>query len=194
MTQAADTRTRILDAALDALPRTGLAGLSVGKLAEAAGMSKSGLFARFGGQDKLQTAIIEAAIARFRTAVIEPARRQSGAKARLEALAEGWTAWLTGDAERPCPILQAAFEAPGLTPQAAETAREARRDFTAWVERLARLAVTEGGLAPHTDPAEFAFRFEGIGLAAQSAGPIQRRPDAAALTRTAFSNLFKAYS
>lgn len=194
MIKSADTRLRILDAALDSLPRTGLAGLSVGKLAEAAGMSKSGLFARFGGQDKLQTAIIEAAIARFREAVIDPARRQSGARARLEALAEGWTVWLTGEPDRPCPILQAGFEAPGLTPEAAETARQARRDFTAWIERLARLAVTEGGLAPQTDPADFAFRFEGIGLAAQSAGAIQCRSDADALARNAFSDLFKAYS
>ncbi|TGY87781.1 TetR/AcrR family transcriptional regulator [Marinicauda algicola] len=187
-----DTRTRILDAALEALPETGLAGLSVGKLAAAAGMSKSGLFARFGGQDALQNAIIEAAIDRFRDQVIEPARAQKGARARLETLADRWTDWLL--LTRPCPILQAAFEAPGLTPQAAETARQSRRDFTSWVERLARIAVAEGGLAAHTDPASFAFRFEGTGLATQSAGPIQGRDDAATLARAAFSDLFKAHS
>lgn len=192
MSRSEDTRQHILDAALSALPQTGLAGLSVGRLAQEAGMSKSGLFARFGGQDKLQTAIIEAAIARFRTEVVEPARAEAGARARLEALSERWTVWLTREA--PCPLLQAAFEAPGLTDEAAGTAHQARRDWTAWLERLARLAVQEGGLASDTDPAAFAFAFEGVGLATQSAATIQQRGDAPALARAAFSRLFKAHS
>lgn len=194
MIKASDTRDHILRTALSTLPETGFSGLSVGRLAEATGMSKSGLFARFGGQDRLQTAIVQAAIDRFRAEVVDPARAQTGARARLEALAGHWTVWLTKTPQCPCPLLQAAFEAPGLTGAAADTARQARRDWTAWIERLARIAIAEGGLGADTDPAVFAFEFEAIGLAAQSASTIQQRPDAATLARAAFTRLFKASS
>lgn len=52
---AADTRTQILDAALAALPAEGFEGLSIGRLATRTGLSKSGLFAHFGGQARCRS-------------------------------------------------------------------------------------------------------------------------------------------
>ncbi len=43
----------------------GISGLSIGRLAEAVGMSKSGLFAHFGSKEELQVATIEMARAEF---------------------------------------------------------------------------------------------------------------------------------
>ncbi len=190
MSKSADTRARILDAALSEAPDTGLAGLSIARLAKAAGMSKSGLFARFGDQEALQTAIVQEASARFRRAVVDPARSEAGAAARLKALAKNWTAWQTGLNGAPCPVLQAAFEAPALTPKAADAARQARRDWTAYIQQLARRAALEGGLPEGTDPAAFAFAFEGAGLAVQSYAAIQKRDDAGVLAEAGFARLF----
>ncbi|PWE16488.1 hypothetical protein DDZ18_11985 [Marinicauda salina] len=195
MSKSEDTRARILDTALAETARTGYAGLSIGHLAEAADMSKSGLFARFGGQDKLQVAIIEAASARFRADVIDPARKAHRARGRLEALAARWIGWLMDPRRgRPCPLLQAAFETPGLTAPAAETARQARRDWTAYLERLAGLAIREGDFRPDLKPARFAFAFEAAGLALHSYAAIQERDDAIELAEAEFARLFRAAS
>lgn len=183
------TRVRIVETALEEVSRGGLATLSIGQLATACSMSKSGLFAHFGGQEALQAAIIEAAIEQFRQQVVEPARQQSGTLARIEALGTNWAGWLLREPLRPCPILQSAFEAPALTPKAAEIARQARLGWTGWVERLAKLAIHEGGFKADTDARRFAFQFEAIGVGCQSWAVIQGREDARRLTRESFAGL-----
>ncbi|MGP1274392.1 MAG: TetR/AcrR family transcriptional regulator [Caulobacterales bacterium] len=183
------TRTRIVETALEEIAKGGLATLSIGHLAKACEMSKSGLFAHFGGQEALQVAIIEAAIEHFRQQVVEPARQQSGTLARIDALATNWTGWLLREPVRPCPILQAAFEAPALTGQAAALARQARRGWTDWVERLAKLAIHEGGFAGSVNATRFAFQFEAIGVGCQSWAVIQGRDEARRLTMDSFAAL-----
>jgi len=189
MSTGKSTRVRIVETALDEMSKGGLATLSIGHLAKACSMSKSGLFAHFGGQEALQVSVIEAAIEQFRQQVVEPARQQSGTLARIEALGTLWSAWLLKDSLRPCPILQAAFEAPALTPKSAELARQARRGWTDWVERLAKLAIHEGAFAARTDAKRFAFQFEAIGVGCQSWAVIQGRDDAMRLTRESFTAL-----
>ena len=55
------SREAILRAAAQLVTVEGIGGLSIGRLAEAVGMSKSGLFAHFGSKEELQLATIEAA-------------------------------------------------------------------------------------------------------------------------------------
>jgi AcrR family transcriptional regulator len=55
------SRTAILDEAARLATVEGIGGLSLGRLAEAVGMSKSGLFAHFGSKEELQLATIETA-------------------------------------------------------------------------------------------------------------------------------------
>ena len=114
MKKSEATKKRILRRALFLLPEEGLSGLSIGRLAEATNMSKSGLFARFGSQDALQVSIIDAAVDRFQIEVVKPARSAQGSLGKLEALASHWLTWLTEDPDVPCPLLQAAFEARSL--------------------------------------------------------------------------------
>ena len=61
------TRRAILDAAARMATVEGLDGLSIGRLAQDTGMSKSGLFAHFGSKEELQLATIAAAEDVFRT-------------------------------------------------------------------------------------------------------------------------------
>ena len=55
------SRAAILDAAAQLATVEGLDGLSIGRLAEHTGMSKSGLYAHFGSKEELQLATIDAA-------------------------------------------------------------------------------------------------------------------------------------
>jgi AcrR family transcriptional regulator len=66
----------------------GLSGLSIGRLADAVGMSKSGLFAHFGSKEELQLATIQTARAIFYDEVIEPALAEATGIGRLRALSE----------------------------------------------------------------------------------------------------------
>ena len=59
------SRNAILREAAQLATVEGIDGLSIGRLADAVGMSKSGLFAHFGSKEELQLATIEAASALF---------------------------------------------------------------------------------------------------------------------------------
>ena len=69
------SRRTILDAAARLATVEGIEGLSIGGLAQAIGMSKSGLYAHFGSKEELQLATIGAAQEVFDADVINPALR-----------------------------------------------------------------------------------------------------------------------
>jgi AcrR family transcriptional regulator len=92
------TRAAILDRAVDLASVEGLEGLTIGHLAAELEMSKSGLFAHFGSKQELQLAMVDAAAARFRRAVIEPATAAPEGAPRLAALVDAYLAHLDSDA------------------------------------------------------------------------------------------------
>jgi AcrR family transcriptional regulator len=82
------SRQAILGAAARLATVQGIDGLSIGRLAQAIGMSKSGLYAHFGSKEELQLATVAAAEEVFDADVVEPAMRADDGLARLEALCE----------------------------------------------------------------------------------------------------------
>jgi AcrR family transcriptional regulator len=84
------TRRAILDASARLATMEGLDGVSLGRLAQETGMSKSGLFAHFGSKEELQLATIAAAEEVFRAHVLEPALAAPEGLPRLRALCEGF--------------------------------------------------------------------------------------------------------
>ena len=79
------SRTAILREAARLATVEGLDGLSLARLADAVGMSKSGLFAHFGSKEELQLATVDAASAIFDDVVIEPASDAAAGLPRLRA-------------------------------------------------------------------------------------------------------------
>ena len=92
-TRGEQTRTAILDEALKVASRLGLEGLTIGGLAEATGMSKSGLFAHFGSREGLQLAVLEHAAQRFGEKVLRPALQIERGLPRLRSMFERWLEW-----------------------------------------------------------------------------------------------------
>jgi len=82
------SRNAILREAAQLATIDGLNGLSISRLADAVGMSKSGLFAHFGSKQELQLATIEAASAIFSEQVLEPALLAPTGMQRLRLLAD----------------------------------------------------------------------------------------------------------
>src|SRR5213592_2574216 len=91
------SRSAILREAGQLATVEGIGGLSISRLAEAVGMSKSGLFAHFGSKEELQLATIETAEVLFGAQVIEPSSNAPTALERLRRLVDGYLRWVEGE-------------------------------------------------------------------------------------------------
>src|SRR5215467_2829841 len=80
------SRSAILAEAARLATVEGLGGLSIARLADAVGMSKSGLYAHFDSKEDLQLTTIETASALFAAQVLEPAEAAASGLERLRRL------------------------------------------------------------------------------------------------------------
>ena len=84
------SRETILEAAANLATVEGLDGLSIGRLAAAAGMSKSGVFGLFGSKEELELATIEKARDVFIAEVVLPGLNAAPGREQLVALCFGY--------------------------------------------------------------------------------------------------------
>ena len=195
MSKGEQTRAAILDAALAQASEGGFESLTIGALAERAGLSKSGLFAHFGSREELQVAAIEAAAARFTQTVFLPALKARRGLPRLRALFDSWLDWTSRSGlSHGCPMQAAAVEfddRPGPV-------RDAVVEHFARLEReLARaveLAVGQGHFRPDLDVGQFAFDMMGIVYAYQHGARLFDATRAGARARAAFERLISSAS
>ncbi len=190
--KGAATRELIVERAFTIARRNGLEGLSIGELANAVGMSKSGVFAHFGSREDLQLSVLDWTAQRFAEAVIRPALSQPRGLPRLRAIISGWLDWVLVN-EEGCVILGAAGEYDGRPGP--------MRDrivgwLSEWNRQLAKAVghcIETGELAADTDPELMAFE-----LAALADGLHYTRlhdpARAEAMARRSFERLIKSYS
>ena len=88
------TRQAILDHAARVGSAEGLDAVSLQRLADDLGISKSGLFAHFGSKEELHLATIDAAAQIFADQVIRPALAQPRGLGRIWALCNSWFSYL----------------------------------------------------------------------------------------------------
>ena len=93
MSKGDDTRQTILGRAFELANVVGVSGLTIGRLAEDTGLSKSGLFAHFGSKEALEVAVVEEAGRQFVRDVMIPALAKPRGLPRLRAMFERWLAW-----------------------------------------------------------------------------------------------------
>jgi AcrR family transcriptional regulator len=173
-TKGERTRAAILDEAARLATVDGLEGLSIGELARATGMSKSGLYAHFGSKLDLQLATIEAARQTFVVEVIRPALEAPKGIERLLAACE---AFLSHVERRVFPggcFFSAAAVDVGTRPGAVHDAILAQRlEWLALLERLAAEATELGELKSNPDPAQLAFELQALLVAANTSFILQ---------------------
>lgn len=104
------TRGRILEEALQQASVRGLAAVSLNDVADAVGLSKSGVFKHFQAKEALHLAVLEAAAARFVAQCWTPAASVPRGLQRLDRLFEGWLDWTEGYWRGGCPLMTAARE------------------------------------------------------------------------------------
>ena len=102
LAKGAQTRAAILDTALALSAQDGLDGLSLGMVALAMGMSKSGVFAHFGSLEELQCSVVREYHQRFEREIFGPALAAARGLPRLLHMVTGWMGSTAqqGDASR----------------------------------------------------------------------------------------------
>jgi AcrR family transcriptional regulator len=163
------TRGAILRAAASLATVDGLEGLSIGNLAAAIGMSKSGLYAHFGSKQELQLATVEEAGRIFAEEVVQPALAASPGLAQLTAVCEAFFIHL----ERRtfpggCFMASAALEMGTRPGPVKELVAAFQTQFVEVIRGFAAVAVEQGELPPSEDPDRLAFELNGIILAADT--------------------------
>lgn len=168
-TKGEQTRTAILDEALKVASRLGLEGLTIGTLADATGMSKSGLFAHFGSREGLQLAVLEHAAQRYGERVLRPALKIERGLPRLRAMFESWLDWaISSGLPGGCIMIAAAAEYDDRPGPIRDAVIANQHRGNAVTQKAVRLAVEEGHLRNDTDPEQIAFELLGIVLAAHN--------------------------
>jgi AcrR family transcriptional regulator len=164
-TKGERTRAAILDAALRIVSKAGLDGLTIGTLADATGMSKSGLFAHFGSREELLLAVLAHGQAEFTEVVFQPAMAKPRGLPRLKAMFTNWLDW-TESAELPggCPMIGGASEFDDKPGPVRDMLAGGQRSWIETLKRTVRQAIEEGQLPAATDPEQIAFEMFGIAL------------------------------
>lgn len=164
-TKGERTRAAILDAALRLVSKSGLEGLTIGSLADATGMSKSGLFAHFGSREDLLLAVLNHGQQEFIEVVLNPALKKPRGLPRLRAMFVNWLDW-TESADLPggCPMIGGATEFDDKPGPVRDLLASGQRAWIDTLQRAVRQAREEGQLRADADPEQVAFETFGIAL------------------------------
>jgi AcrR family transcriptional regulator len=177
-TKGQRTKQAILDLAANLATEEGLEPLSIGRLADAAGMSKSGLFAHFGSKEELQIATVDHAGSIFVREVIEPARAAPQGLPRVWALCERMIDY----SERQvfpggCFFASASFEFKRRPGPVRDRIQEMLRSWHSYLEHAVERAQEAGELEAGLSAREIAFELDAYAQAAN--GQYQLFGDAA---------------
>jgi AcrR family transcriptional regulator len=163
------SRNAILREAAQLATVEGISGISIGRLADAVGMSKSGLFAHFGSKEELQLATIETASAVFSELVIDPASAAPTPLERLRRLAELFLRHVE-DGVYPggCFFASVAAEMDTHPGPVRDLAIEVEDEWMQLLETSVRDAQAEGAIAASEDPQQLAFELNSYLLLANA--------------------------
>lgn len=154
-------RNVILDEAAQLATVEGLGGLSIARLADAVGMSKSGLYAHFGSKEELQVATVQKAELLFAAHVVEPSSTAPSALERLHVLVEGYLRYVEVDTfPGGCFFASVLAE---VDMQPGPVRDRLVRFLGDWLSRLESTIVeaqAEGAIHPDEDPGQLAFEIE----------------------------------
>jgi AcrR family transcriptional regulator len=174
------SRNAILREATHLATMEGLDGLSIGRLADVVGMSKSGLFAHFGSKQELQLATFEAARSVFDELVVMPALELPTASERLRGLCDDYLRYVQEAFPGGCFFAAVLAEMDTRPGSVRDRAIAFMDEWLALLTREIEGAQAEGAIDGDVDVAQLAFELEALLFLAnaqfvvrRAAGPIE---------------------
>ena len=187
------TKMAIIDAALGLATQIGLEGLSIGALAEATHMSKSGVFAHFGSREELQISVIHQYFAQFEQAVFYAAMEQPRGLPRVKALFANWMKLVAEEIQAGCIFISGAVEfddRPGPVRDALATSVQT---WLAAMNRSIVLAKACGHLRADVDEEQMAFEIHGLILSLHYEARFLKKPGSMERAKKGFDNILARY-
>jgi AcrR family transcriptional regulator len=189
------SRNAILREAAQLATVEGIDGLSIGRLADAVGMSKSGLFAHFGSKEELQIATIETASALFSEQVIEPASAAPSGIERVHQLAERFLRHVEDNVfPGGCFFASVAAEMDTRPGPVRDLAIQIVNDWMGTLEAAVRDAQAEGTIDATEDPEQLTFELDAYLLLANAQFVVSRQSMPIDRARTALARRLAAAS
>jgi AcrR family transcriptional regulator len=183
------TRTAILDEAVDLASQIGFNALTIGQLAERTGMSKSGLFAHFRSKEVLQLATLERGRERFTDLVIRPTLSAPRGVARVRALLDHWLLWETQALQGGCIFVSGSIEYDDQPGPVRDALVRSELDWAEFIQTVARAAISEGDFRADLDTEQFAFVLQGLIYAFHHTSRLLGDPKAVAHARAGLEQL-----
>ena len=157
------TRAAILRAAASLATTDGLEGLSIGHLAAATGISKSGLYAHFGSKQDLQLATVDEAERILDAEVVQPALAARPGLAQLAAVCEAYLGYVQRRVfPGGCFFAATALEMGTRPGPVKERVAAISSGFTAQLRAFAVTAIEQHELPAREDPDRLAFELHAI--------------------------------
>ena len=188
------TKAHILDAALHLASQAGLEGLSIGALAAATGMSKSGVFAHFGSRDELQISVSREYHHRFEQEVFFPAMQAPRGLARLRALFDLWMKRTSVELDSGCIYISGAVEFDDRSGPVRDALAESVMTWFAAIRRTIVQCRDNGDLRTDADESQFLFEIHGLILALHYEARFLRAQGALQRALQGFENILLRYS
>ena len=155
----------------------GLEGLSIGNLASALDMSKSGIYAHFGSKQDLQLATVDEAERIFQADVIEPALAAASGLAQLVALCDAFFDYLLKRTfPGGCFFAGAALEMGTRPGPVKQQIAAFQGRLTALIRQFIVTALEQRELSADEDPDALTFELNGIILAANTNFVLREEP------------------
>lgn len=152
------TKAMIVDQALKIASQQGLEGLTVGLLAEALSMSKSGVFAHFGSREELQLAVVREYYRRFEAQVFQPALQEPKGLARLQKMINLWMQTSIQELSAGCIFISGAVEFDDRPGPVRDELVRSVQTWRAALRRAIEQAVEVGDLNDDCEPEAMLFQ------------------------------------
>lgn len=187
------TKNTIISTALDMAMHVGLEGLSIGALAQALGMSKSGVFAHFGSREDLQISVVHEYHRRFEQEVFFDALQKPRGVQRLRALFANWMKRTTVELDSGCIYISGAIEFDERTGPVRDALVQSVGTWHAALRRTIEQCKECGDLRADTDESQMLFEVHGLILVLHYEARFMRMPDALQRAQRGFDNILQRY-
>jgi AcrR family transcriptional regulator len=186
------TREAILQRGLEAASRVGLSGMTIGDLASATGMSKSGLYAHARSKESLQLQVLQQAREEFIDAVIRPTVATPRGEPRVRALFEYWLTCIRDNMPGGCLLFKAAIEYDDRPGAVRDQVVRDHNDLRETITQVFSTGTTERHFRADADPAQFAADLHGVMLNYAHSYRLLDDPAAETQARRAFDALLNS--
>lgn len=193
MAKGQQTKTNIIDTALHIVTHHGLESLSIGGLAEATSMSKSGVFAHFGSREDLQMEVLKLYHYRFEQEVFFPSMKEPRGIQRLQSMFARWVKRVSVEIASGCIYISGAVEYDDRPGPIRDSLVAMVRAWQGALLRCVEQSIATGDLKADTDAQQLVYEMYGLILALHHDARFLRVPGSIERAQAGFVRLLASY-